>query len=86
MWVCTGAVVGRAVGRILSLRTLARALIAGGVTLGVFRVLDGMGMGWFVNLCLGSPGYLGLLLGLQAVPRDVLMALLFTNSLNATKG
>jgi hypothetical protein len=42
----------------------------------MFHVLEDFGVFWLLNLCLGSLGYLIILLLLQAIPKDMLFAIL----------
>jgi O-antigen/teichoic acid export membrane protein len=80
VWLFAGTIVVRATGKVPSLLTFAKALAAGAVMFGIFQLLKGADISWGLNLCLGSLCYLGLLLILRTVPKNVLAALLSTRS------
>lgn len=70
-----GTIIVRSMGKVPSLLTFVKALVAGGITLGIFHMLKDAGISWFLNLCLGSLAYLIILLLLRAIPKDILVAL-----------
>jgi O-antigen/teichoic acid export membrane protein len=75
VWGFSGTVVARATGGFPSLMTFAKALVAGALTLGLFRVLEASGISWVLNLLLGSMGYLLILVLLRAIPKNLFVAL-----------
>jgi hypothetical protein len=76
VWLFAGTIIVRSIGKVPSLLTLAKVLVAGGLMLGLFHVLKGADVPWWLNLCLGSIGYLTVVLSLRAIPEEIQVALL----------